>query len=51
MDKSCGCKQIKVEDTVKHEVDGVKEEYIVSEATSSPLRLLGCSFCSIIIFL
>ena len=44
MDNSCRCKLIiKAEDT-KQEVEGIKEEYIGNEATSSSLGLLGRSF-------
>ena len=44
MDKSCRCKLIKAEDTVKQEVEGIKEEYIGNEATSCSLGVLGRSF-------
>ena len=48
MDKSCRCKLIKAEDTVKQEVEGIKKEYIGYESTSCSLRRLGRSFYSII---
>ena len=44
MGDSCRCKLIKTEDIVKQEVEGIKEEYIDNEATSSSLGLLGRSF-------